>query len=231
MGWELGVEDTPESAQLQRTEDLIQIVLAAVVPALLAAMLFSYLLFEALFPVLFLAAILVAVLMLIPANRLHNLHFRTWCVNSLPTKLITSIVGMIYISVVAIFAVGLLSVYQGLDPENPTTFAIVGGLLLLLMVIMSYRAQNKQRFLSTHKRFFPKHHQDLANGLVSALEKNGLKHERKAAPKGASIDLPEHGLRVKILPLRQKSSEVLLENITETNLSMAVLLKGYLEAI
>jgi len=227
----LGVEDTPESAQLQRNEDLIQIVLAAVVPALLAAMLFSYLLFDTLFPVLFLAAVMAAVLMLIPANRLHKLHFCTWCVNTLPAKLITSIVGMIYISVVAIFAVGLLSVYQGLEPENPITFAIVGGLLLLLIVIMSYSAQNKQRFLSTHKRFFPKHHQDLADELVSVLQKNGLKHERKDASKGASIELPEHGIRVKILPLRQKSSEVLLENITEKNLSMAVLLMGYLEAI
>jgi len=231
MGWELSVDDTPENAQLERTEDLIQMVLAAVVPALLAAMLFSYLLLDLLFPFLFLAAVLVAVLMLIPANRMHKLHFRTWCVNSLPAKLITSVVGMIYISVVAVFAVGLLSVYQGLDPERPATFAIIGGLLLLLILVMSYGAQNKKRFLSTHKRFFPKHHQVLADGLVSVLDDNGHKHQRMKAPKGASIELPEHGLRVKILPLRHRSSEVLLENVSEKNLSMAVLLKGYLEAI
>lgn len=220
-----------EGAQLERTENLIQIVLAAIVPAILAAMLFSYLLYDALFPFLFLAAVLVAVLTLIPANRLHKLHFRTWSVDSLPAKLVTSAVGMLYISIVSIFAVALLSVYQGLDPENPTTFAIVGGLILLLLAAMAYSARNKGRFLSTRKRFFRRSDQDLADGLVTALQRDGHKHERRPAPKGAHIEMPEHGIRVRILPLREGSSEVLLENVTEANHGMAVMLQGYLEAI
>jgi len=219
-----------ESAQLDRAENLIQIVLAAVVPGILAAMLFSYVIYDSLFAVLFFAAIAVAALMMIPAIRMHKLHFRTWHRNSLPPKLVTSIIGMIYITAISVFAVSLLSLYEGLHPEQPMTFALEGGLLLLLLGVMSYNSRNKERFLCMEKRFFDCGPEEVEARLMQALSKMGHKHHSNRVPTGAHIELPEHGLRFRIVPLNKRTSEVLVENVNDSNHHVLAEIKEHLKS-
>lgn len=217
------------SAEIERAENIIQLVMAAVVPGVLAAMLFSYILFNDL-TIFFLAlSVAIAIFMIFPARRMHSLHYKTWVRNSLPPKLITSVVGMIYIAAISVFAVSLLSLTSDFNPENPATFAVEGGLLLSLIGLMTYQSQNKDRFLSSEKRFFSNEPRQLEERLLQHLRTNGHGHKRSGEGSTCHLDLPESGLRIHILPLTSRHSEVLMENISEKNSDFAMRLKGCLE--
>lgn len=216
-------------AEIEHAENVIQLVMAAVVPGVLAAMLFSYVLFSQL-TLLFLAlSIAVALFTIVPAQRMHHLHFKTWVSNSLPSKLITSVVGMIYIAAISVFAVSLLSLTTDFNPEHPATFAVEGGLLLSLIGLMTYQSQNKQRFLSGEKKFFSSEPKQLEERVVEHLKTIGHSHKRSGDGSTCHLDLPDSGLRVHIHPLTKSSTEVLLENINEKNLEIAMKLKGCLD--
>ena len=209
-------------AEIEHAENVIQLVMAAVVPGVLAAMLFSYVLFSQL-TLLFLAlSIAVALFTIVPAQRMHHLHFKTWVSNSLPSKLITSVVGMIYIAAISVFAVSLLSLTTDFNPEHPATFAVEGGLLLSLIGLMTYQSQNKQRFLSGEKKFFSSEPKQLEERVVEHLKTIGHSHKRSGDGSTCHLDLPDSGLRVDIHPLTKSSTEVLLENINEKNLEIAM---------
>ncbi len=222
-------EASDPRAEIEHAENVIQLVMAAVVPGVLAAMLFSYVLFSELTLLLLALSIVVALFMIIPAQRMHSLHFKTWVRNSLPPKLMTSIVGMIYIAAISVFAVSLLSFTVDFNPEHPATFAVEGGLLMSLIGIMTYQSQNKERFLSGEKRFFSNDPKQLEERLVAHLMTIGHSHKRSGDGSAYHLDLPESGLRVHIHPLTKSSTEVLLENINEKNLEIAMKLKGCLE--
>jgi hypothetical protein len=229
LGWEMSVKAIDPKAEIERTENAIQLVMAAVVPGVLAAMLFSYILFDEL-TLLFLAlSIIIATFMIIPARHMHNLHFKTWVRNSLPTKLITSVVGMVYIAAISVFIVSLLSFRADFNPEHPATFAVEGGLLLSLIGLMSYQSKNKERFLSSEKRFFSTEPKQLEERVVQHLRAIGHSHKRSNDGSSCRLDLPESGLSIRILPLSGKSTEVLLENINEKNSEIALIVKGCLE--
>ncbi len=216
-------------AEIERAENIIQLVMAAVVPGILAAMLFSYVLFNQLTLVFLALSIIIAVLMIIPAQRMHSLHFETWVRNSLPSKLITSVVGMIYIAAISVFAVSLLSFTVDFNPEHPATFAVEAGLLLSLIGLMTYQSQNKERFLSSEKRFFSSDPRQIEDRLVQHLKLIGHSHKRTGDGSICHLDLPDSGLRIHILPMNRSSTEVLLENINEKNSEIALRLKGCLE--
>jgi hypothetical protein len=225
----MSAEASDPRAEIEHAENLIQLVMAAIVPGVLAAMLFSYIMFNVL-TIFFLAlSIVIAVLMVVPAKRMHNLHFKTWVRNSLPSKLITSVVGMIYITAISVFAVSLLSLTGDFNPEHPATFAVVGGLLLTLIGLMTYQSQNKERFLSSEKRFFSNEPKQLEDRLVEHLKLIGHSHKRSGEGSVCHLDLPDSGLRVHIHPLTKGSTEVLLENINEKNSEIALKLKGCLD--
>ena len=215
--------------RIERAEDMVQIVLAAAVPGVLAMMLFSFLLLPALLPVLFVAAIAVAALAILPACRLHRLHFRTWSQDRLVPKLMTSLVGMIYITVISVFAVSMLSLYEGLDPQQPGTFATVGGLLLGLLVVMGYSSRTKDRYLSTEKRFFSHPPEAVEERLAMRLDKLGHKHTRGRGPKGGLIELEGSRLEVHIRPLDGRHTEVLVRNIDDSNRAFLPSLKACVE--
>jgi hypothetical protein len=225
----MSAEASDPRAEIERSENIIQLVMAAVVPGVLAAMLFSYILFDELTVFFFGLSIAIAIFMVVPARRMHNLHFKTWVRNSLPSKLITSVVGMIYIAAISVFAVSLLSFTVDFNPEHPATFAVEGGLLLSLIGLMSYQSQNKERFLSSEKRFFSTEPKQLEERLVQHLRAIGHSHKRSGEGSVCHLDLPESGLRVHIFPLTKNSTEVLLENINEKNSDIALKLKGCLE--
>jgi hypothetical protein len=206
-----------ERTRLERSEDLIQITLAAVVPGIIAMMLYSYFLIPVLLPFLFVLAVAVAALMLIPASRMTKLHYRTWSVDSLAPKLLTSLVGMIYILVVAVFAISMMSLFEGLNPEQPTTFATVGGLLLMLMVVMGYSSQTKDRYLSREKRFFPHPVEAVEERIAIRLEREGRKHKRSRGLTGTEFEIEGTELRVHVRRLRQRHAEVLVCNINDSN--------------
>ena len=216
-------------AEIEHAENVIQLVMAAVVPGVLAAMLFSYVLFSELAIVFLALSIAVALFMIVPAQRMHNLHFKTWVRNLLPLKLITSVVGMIYIAAISVFAVSLLSLTTDFNPEHPATFAVEGGLLLSLIGLMTYQSQNKQRFLSGEKKFFSSEPKQLEERVVAHLKTIGHSHKRSGDGSTCHLDLPDSGLRVHIHPLTKSSTEVLLENINEKNLEIAMKLKGCLD--
>jgi hypothetical protein len=203
--------------------------MAAVVPGVLAAMLFSYILFSELTIFLLALSVAIALFMIVPAQRMHNLHFKTWVRNSLPSKLITSVVGMIYIAAISVFAVSLLSLTGDFNPEHPATFAVEGGLLLSLIGLMTYQSQNKERFLSSEKRFFSNEPKQMEEILVNHLKAIGHSHKRSGEGSVCHLDLPESGLRIHIFPLTKNSTEVLMENINDKNSDIALKLKGCLE--
>jgi hypothetical protein len=225
----MSAEASDPRAEIERAENVIQLVMAAVVPGVLAAMLFSYILFNELTVFFFVLSIAIAIVMVFPARRMHNLHFKTWVRNSLPSKLITSVVGMIYIAAISVFAVSLLSLTIDFNPEHPATFAVEGGLLLSLIGLMTYQSNNKERFLSSEKRFFLTESKQLEERLVQHLKAIGHNHKRSGDGTTCHLDLPESGLRIHILPLTRNSTEVLLENINEKNLEITMKLKGCLE--
>jgi hypothetical protein len=124
---------------------------------------------------------------------------------------------MIYILVVAVFAISMLSVFEGLNPEQPTTFATVGGLLLALMVVMGYSGKTKTSFLSQEKRFFPHPVEAIEERIAIRLEKEGRKHRRNRGPTATEFELEGTDLRVKVRRLRRIHSEVLVCNINDQN--------------
>lgn len=208
---------TSERMRLERTEDVVQITLAAVVPGLLAMMLFSYFLVPALVPLFLVLAVGAAALMVVPAMKLHRLHYQTWSMDSLPHKLVTSVIGMIYISVVSVFAISMLSVFEGFEPNNPTTFATVGGLLLALIGAMSYGTRTKERCLHNEKRFFPYPPEAVEERLALRLEREGHRHKRGKGPKGALFEMEATGMHVHVKRLNRSHSEVLVKNINDGN--------------
>jgi len=202
---------------LDKAENQIQFVMATVVPALMAAMLFSYLINDVLFLVLFIASIAAAALMILPARRMHRLHFETWAPNTLPVKLITSVVGMIYIAAVSVFVVSLLSMYEGFNPQHPATFLVEGGLLTTLIGVMAYSARNKERFLATEKRFFLDDPAAIQERLTSVLAEGGHRHEKKQLGNARHIHLPDCGVMISISPLDHRVTEVCLERLGQAN--------------
>jgi hypothetical protein len=214
--------------RLERSEDLVQMVLAAVVPGLLAMMMFSYFLIPELTPYLMLSAVAAAALMVVPADRMRRLHYRTWCQDSLVPKLVTSVVGMIYISIVSIFAVAMMSFFKGLDPEQPTTLAAVGSLVIMLLGVMGYSSRTKDAYLRTEKRFFHHPPEAVEERLALRLAKEGHEHTRSRGPKGALFQL-EGGLHVHVRPLGRRESEVLVRNIDDSNKHLLPKLKACVE--
>jgi hypothetical protein len=225
------VEGGAAASIIERSENTILYALAVVVPSMMALMMFSYVLFPPLFTALFIAIVAVAVLVMIPARRAHEMHFRAWVKNTMPTKLMTSAIGMIYITVTSVFSVAMLSLYKGLNPEQPATFAIMAGLLVALLGVMTYQSGNKQRFLSTEKRFFHLTPRAVEESLVAALTSEGHEHWRFKNAKGARVELPRCGLKVHIHALGGSTTEVMVENISESNREVACKVKEILEGV
>jgi hypothetical protein len=218
-----------ERAELELTEDMVQFALAVVVPVLLALMLFSHFLLPVLAPVFLLLAVFAAASMMIPAVRMHRLHFRAWSIDSLVPKLLTAVIGMIYIAVVSTFAISMLSLLEGFAPEQPVTFATVGALLIALIVVMTYSSSVKNRYLTTEKRFFPYPAEAVEERLAIRLERVGHRHRRGKGPSGGHFEMEGTELHVHVRRLNKRQSEVLVRNITESNRQYLSALKACIE--
>ncbi len=227
MGLVAGASE--QQHRIEETEDIIQYILAVLAPSLMAVMLYSLLLFDFLSTALLVAIVVVALLALLPAMRLHRLHFEAWARNTMPQKLITSGIGMIYIAAVSVFAVLMISDYRGVVLSSPITFAVFAGLLLSLMCLMAYSSKNKERFEKTEKKFFTCVPKALETHLVTDLQKDGHKYNVTMSRDIRRVELTESGIVIRLLPLHSSMTEVLVENLTAENLEMASKLKSCLD--
>ncbi len=225
----MGTPAEDPAYELERAQNLVEFMLAVVVPIVLALMLFSYVVYPPLFDVFFAAAIVVAILTLVPARKMHALHYRCWSPNNMPLKIVTSFVGMIYISVVAVFAVAMIALFEGLTPENPLTFGIVGGLLFVLLGVMTYNSRYRDKFLSMEKRFYHKDPLYMKNITADFLRSSGEKYAEFSDNKGTRLVVDGKKLAVNIVPLGSRNTEITIEDIDLGNVDLLNNMKDYLK--
>lgn len=210
-------ENIESSIELERAQSLMEYVLAAVVPAILAVMLFSFVMFREFFEFFFLLAVVVALLMIVPAVRIHKLHYTIWSKNTLPIRFVTSLMGMIYIVAVSIFSVSMISVFEGLQPDQPLTLGIIGGLVISLIVLMAYNAKYRDAFLSMEKKHFKKDPRFMENKIMSFLSEMEIHYKKYPGDRRWRVALDESGLTIKIFPIGGKGTEIVVENINDEN--------------
>jgi len=195
----------------------MEYLLAAVIPAILAIMLFSYVLFREFFEVFFALSIIVAILMIVPAFRIHRLHYEIWSRNTLPIRFVTALMGMVYIVAVSIFSVSMVSVYEGLAPDQPMTLVIVGGLVMGLIILMAYNARYKETLLAMEKKHFTKDPRQMESKVMAFLTEKGLHYKKYPGDRRWRVALEESGLNIRISPIGRKGTEINVENINEEN--------------
>jgi hypothetical protein len=200
------------AVQLQRAQTIIEYGLAVVIPSLFACMLFSYVLMQELFDVFFGLSIVSAALLIIPAKMVGDLHFRCWSKHVMPKKLVHGMLGMIYISEVSVFAASLLSIYKGLNPEHPLTFAIIGGLMMVLIVVLAFNDRYGKRLAEMDKRCLRLTPDKARDKVIDALGISGAAYELTATKgKGFLLSMKADAMNIHIKPLGSVSSEIILE--------------------
>ncbi|MGD0057385.1 MAG: hypothetical protein ABSB83_05990 [Methanomassiliicoccales archaeon] len=226
----MGIPADDTAYELDRAQNLVELILAVVVPVILTLMLFSYVVFRELFDVFFILAIVVAFLTLLPAKKMHDLQFDCWSANNMPLKIVTSFVGMIYISVVAVFAVAMIAVFKGLTPEKPLTFGVVGGLLFILLGVMSYNSKYRDKYLSMEKRFFRKNPRYMEDVVIEFFDCKGENYMKFPDDKGSRLVVEGKKLAVNIVPLGSSNTEIIVEDIDLVNVDLFNSLKELLRA-
>ncbi len=197
--------------QLRRAQTMIEYGLAVVIPSLFACMLFSYVLMQQLFDVFFALSIVVAATLMIPAKIISDLHFRCWSKHVMPKKLVNGMLGMIYISEVSIFAASLLSIYKGLNPEQPLTFGIMGGLIMILIAVLSFNDRYGKSLAEMDKHCIRLSSEKARDKVADALGTAGTAFEVKAAKKGFLVSMNADAMSIHIKPLGTEASEIILE--------------------
>jgi hypothetical protein len=226
----MGIPAEDPAYELERAQNLVEFMLAVVVPVILALMLFSYVIFRELFDVFFVLSIIVAALTLWPAKKVHDLHYECWSVNTMPLKIVTSFVGMVYISVVSVFAVAMIAVFEGLTPEKPLTFGIVGGLLFVLLGVMTYTSRFRERFLSMEKRFFRKEPRYIEEIVCEFFENKGEKYVKFPDQNGSRLVVDGKKLAVSIIQMGASNTEMTVEGIELGNVDLFNSMKEMLKS-
>ncbi len=197
-------------SQIERSQRAMEYILAVVIPGLLALMLFSHFIFSDLVSIFFGLTVIVASTMLVPAKKVQNLYYLCWSKNTMPLRMITSMIGMVYISTASVFAVSLISASRGLRWDQPTTFAIVVAFLSMLLALMAYSQRNKDHFMRTDKRYFKRPAQEVDSAIKSFLDERAEPYVRTNG-KGAKFELKTRGLTISVVPLGTKGTQVLVE--------------------
>ena len=204
-------EDGDAVSQLNKAQKIIEYGMALVIPVLLALMLYSYVLFEGLFTPLFYLTIALALLLMVPAFRALRLHYRCWARNTMPQRLVTGLIGIIYISAASVFGVSVLSTSRGLDPEQPLTFAVLAIFALLLIAIMGYNAKFKARNERTDIRFYHQDVDKLAHEIKHTCDSHQLSCAVVPNGKSTAINISDKKVFITIKKQANASSEVIME--------------------
>jgi len=197
--------------ELGRERLWIELGLGAVTPGLLAAMMMTYVVAPDLYIIFLIAAVVSAMSVLLPVMRLHRKSYDGWQPNNLPKSLVVAALGLIYITEVGIFSVVMLSLYEGLSPDNPVTFAVAGALVLGLIAISAYNDKNKGRFDRMHRHMVNVGEEAVKGQVKGVLDVKG--HQYSLSQKGNTtrIDLTTHGIMIDLRPVSTRSTEVLME--------------------
>ncbi len=182
-----------------------------IVPILLAVMLYSYILYDGLFTPLFVVTLGLTGLTVYPAYRALRLHYQCWAKNTMPQRLVTGLIGTIYISAASVFGVAVISSSKGLDPEQPLTFAVLALLALLLIAVMAYNSRNKDRNERTDIRFYHQGPEDLTSDIKTVCASRQEDYNIVHSGKRTSINLPKSKVSITITKQAGDSSEVMME--------------------
>lgn len=193
-----------------KAQRMMEYGLGVAVPSLLSLMMFSYVIFPSIFPVFMALGVLVAILMLVPAKRMHELSYECWSKDTVPRTIVTSLLGIIYITEVSVFAVSMLSFYEGLDPEQPLTFGVFGSLVICLIAVLAYNDKNKERFERTHKLMVRMNAENARKKVGLLLRDNGHDFTERSIGRKNVMDISAHGLVIDIKPLTGDTTEVFL---------------------
>jgi hypothetical protein len=216
--------------QLKQAQTIIEYGLAVVVPSLFACMLFSYVLLQQLFDVFFALSIVVALVLTIPAKIVSDIHFQCWSKHVMPMKLVNGMLGMIYISEVSIFAASLLSIYKGLNPQHPLTFAIIGSLMIVLMAVLAFNDRYGKKLAEMDKRCLRLTPEKARDKVVSALGITGINSEVSPEKNGFLVSMKPEAMNIHIKPLGTTSSEIILERHDGASDAMADAVKAAIVA-
>jgi hypothetical protein len=193
-----------------KAQRLMEYGLGVAVPSLLSLMMFSFVLLPVLYPIFMVLSVLVAISMLIPAKRIHELSYECWSKDTMPRTIITSFLGIIYITEVSVFAVSMLSFYEGLDPEQPLTFGVFAALIMCLIGVMAYNDKNKSRFERTHKLMIKMDAEKARKRVGEVLQSNGHDFKERSVGKNSVLDIPLSGLIVDLKPLTAGTTELFI---------------------
>ena len=193
-------------------------------------MLFSYVLMEQLFNVFFVLSILAAVVLMIPAKIVSEIHFQCWSKHVMPTKLVNGMLGMIYISEVSVFAASLLSIYKGLNPEQPLTFAIIGSLMMVLMGVLAFNDRYGKKLAEMDKRCLRLTSDKARDKVVTALGVTGMPYEVSTDKNGFLVSMKSEAMNIHIKPLGTTASEIILERGAGASEEMADMVKAAIVA-
>ena len=196
---------------LDRAQRMIEVGLAVVIPVLLASMLYSYVLFEELVTPLFVIVIVLCLLLIVPAHEALRLHYRCWALNTMPQRLVTGLIGTIYISAAAVFGVSMMLSYEGLDPGQPLLFTVLVLFVLLLIAVMAYNTKLKDRNKRTDIRFFRKDVKGLTQSVKSACASHAVDCTVAPDGKNAAISVRERKVHITIKRQAIDRSEVMME--------------------
>ncbi|OPY30862.1 MAG: Sulfite exporter TauE/SafE [Methanomassiliicoccales archaeon PtaU1.Bin124] len=192
----------------------IELALGVIAPGFLAGMMMTYVVAHPLFPVFMALAIITALSVLWPLKKLHQRSYEAWQPNTIPKSLVVSAFGMIYITEVGIFSVVMLSLYQGLKPDNPITFGVAASLVIALIAVTAYNDKNKNRFDRTHRHMVKDGASNVSGRVKSTLDGKGHQYVLSHTSTGTRIDLSAHGVKIDMRPVSSNSTEVMME-ITE----------------
>lgn len=225
----MGEETRDAKHQLELAQRTIEYSMAVMIPTLLAIMMYAYVLFNELFLPTFALVIVAAVLMIVPALKALRLHYECWSKNAMPQRFMTGMVGVIYISTASVFSVSMVSEYKGLSPEQPLTFAIVGGFLIALIGIMTYNSKNKGRFEKMEIRFYRRAISAVEGTVTEFLDTRAERYDRTEKGRRTILVFDDGKVIVNMASQPGNSTEVIIECSDPGYLEMCDALKRDLD--
>ncbi len=197
--------------RLDRAQKIIEYSLAVLVPGLIALMLYSYLLFDALFQPLFIITLASAAALMVPAYQALRSHYECWSKNRMPQRMVTGLVGIIYITAASTFGASLISASEGLDPGKPLTFAVFAGLAVALIAVMAYGSKNKDRFEHMDIRFYHRPRERTVSEVQGFLGSRSEGYELKEAGRRTTVVLARAKVTITVTAQPGGDSEVIIE--------------------
>jgi len=195
--------------QIQKAQTMMEFGFGVFVPSFLALMMFSYILERELYPIFMGLSVLVAICMFIPAKKIHRLSYECWCKDTMPRTVMTSALGIIYITEVSIFAVSMLSFYEDLDPEQPLTLVVIAALVMGLIGVLAYNDKNKARYENTHKLVVKMDADRLKKRVVDAITGKGHGFTEDVGNRNI-LSIADCGLVFEIRGSRSEATELFL---------------------